>query len=177
MTYGFIFWGNPYHSNTVFKLQKRIVRIMVVIRNRDSCREYFRKLKILPLQSQYIYIYIYIHTHTHTYTYSHLLFVINNKQHLNNIYARNNLELHYPQSHLAVMALLSSIALIHLHIAGSMPWFPAARIPASLTTITNLLLPRQLCPASKEYASRSHNRYGLTSIRHHRSAHIFILWP
>jgi hypothetical protein len=29
MTYGLAFWGNFYHSNTVFKLQKRIIRIMV----------------------------------------------------------------------------------------------------------------------------------------------------
>ena len=27
---------------------------MVGIRNRDSCREYFKRLKILPLQSQYL---------------------------------------------------------------------------------------------------------------------------
>jgi hypothetical protein len=32
MTYGLVFWGNSYHSNTVFKLQKRIIRIMVGIR-------------------------------------------------------------------------------------------------------------------------------------------------
>jgi hypothetical protein len=49
MSYGLVFWGNFCHSNTVFKLQKRIIRIMVGIRDRDSCREYFRKLKILPL--------------------------------------------------------------------------------------------------------------------------------
>jgi hypothetical protein len=30
---------------------------MVGIRDRESCREYFRKLKILPLQSQKKYIY------------------------------------------------------------------------------------------------------------------------
>jgi hypothetical protein len=51
-TYGLVFWGNCYHSNTVFKLQKRTIRIMLVIRD----REYFRKLKIMKLQSQYIYI-------------------------------------------------------------------------------------------------------------------------
>jgi hypothetical protein len=33
MTYGLVFWGNSYHSNTVFKLQKRIIRIMVRIRD------------------------------------------------------------------------------------------------------------------------------------------------
>jgi hypothetical protein len=52
MTYGLVFCGNSYHRNTVFKLQKRIIRIMVGIRD----REYFRKLKILPLQSQYIFL-------------------------------------------------------------------------------------------------------------------------
>jgi hypothetical protein len=34
MTYGLVFWGNSYHSNTVFKLQMRIIRIMVGIRDR-----------------------------------------------------------------------------------------------------------------------------------------------
>ena len=53
MTYGLIFWGNSHHSNIIFRLQKRIIRIIVGIRGRDSCREHFKNLKILPLQSQY----------------------------------------------------------------------------------------------------------------------------
>jgi hypothetical protein len=94
MTYRLVFWGNSYHSNTVFKLQKRIIKIMVGIRNRDSCRKYFRKLKILPIQSQYIFI--------------PLIFVINNKQHfkitydIHNINSRNDFDLHCPKSHLSV---------------------------------------------------------------------------
>jgi hypothetical protein len=94
MTYRLIFWDNSYHNNIVFKLQKRIIRSMVGIRDRGSYREYFRKLKILPLQSQYICLL--------------LLFVINNRQHfkinseIHNINTRNNLDLHYPQSHLSV---------------------------------------------------------------------------
>ena len=36
LTYGIIFWGNTPHSNAVFRMQKRIVRIMVGVRNRDS---------------------------------------------------------------------------------------------------------------------------------------------
>jgi hypothetical protein len=69
MAYGLIFCGNSCYSNTIFRLQKRIIRIMVGIRDRDSCREYFRELKILPLQSQHVYpplngmhpvVYIYI---------------------------------------------------------------------------------------------------------------------
>ena len=34
--------------------KKETIKIIMGIRNRDSCREYFRKLKILPLHSQYI---------------------------------------------------------------------------------------------------------------------------
>jgi hypothetical protein len=57
MSYGLVFWGNSYHSNTILKLQKKIIRIMMGIRDRESCREYFSKLYILPLQSEYIYSY------------------------------------------------------------------------------------------------------------------------
>jgi hypothetical protein len=85
MSYGLLFWGNSYHSNTVLKLR---MRIMMGIRGRESCREYFRKLKIVPLQSHYMYLL--------------LSFVINNIQHFKinsdilNINTRNNLDLHYP---------------------------------------------------------------------------------
>jgi hypothetical protein len=54
MTYGLLFWGNSHYSNIIFKWKERIIRIIVGIRGRDSCRELFKKLKILPLQSQYI---------------------------------------------------------------------------------------------------------------------------
>jgi hypothetical protein len=35
-------------------MQKKMVKIMMGIINRDSCREYFKRLKTLPLQSQYL---------------------------------------------------------------------------------------------------------------------------
>ena len=54
LSYGIIFWGNTPHSNLIFKMQKKAVRIMMGIRNRDSCTEHFRRLKILPVQSQYL---------------------------------------------------------------------------------------------------------------------------
>jgi hypothetical protein len=50
---GIIFWDNTHYSNVIFKLQKRFISIMVGIRNRDACREYFKGLQILPLESQY----------------------------------------------------------------------------------------------------------------------------
>jgi hypothetical protein len=53
MTYGIIIWGNSSDSVQVFRMQKRVVRILMGSRCRDSCRELFKTLKILPIQSQY----------------------------------------------------------------------------------------------------------------------------
>ena len=92
MTYGIIFWGNSHYSNTIFKLQKRIIRTIVGIRGEDSCREHFKKLQILPLQSQYIL--------------SLLLFVTGNRSYfmensdIHNINTRTKSNLHQPLSHL-----------------------------------------------------------------------------
>jgi hypothetical protein len=52
--YGIIFGGNSSYINTIFKLQKRVIRIMINAENRESCRQLFKKLNILPLHSQYI---------------------------------------------------------------------------------------------------------------------------
>jgi len=54
ISYNIIFWGNSTYSNAIFKLQKRVIRIMMNVGNRESCRELFNKLNILPLHSQYI---------------------------------------------------------------------------------------------------------------------------
>jgi len=74
-------------------MQKRIIRIMVGIRNIDSCREYFKKLKILPLQSQYLLS---------------LLFVADNGDYfrsnseIHSFNTKNKLNLHPPLSKLAL---------------------------------------------------------------------------
>jgi hypothetical protein len=54
MTYGLLFWGNSPESIKIFRLQKKIIRIMTGCRSRDSCRKLFFNLEILPLPSQYI---------------------------------------------------------------------------------------------------------------------------
>jgi len=54
ISYGIIFWGNSTYSNTIFKLQTRVIRIMMNAGNRESCHELFKILNILPLYSQYI---------------------------------------------------------------------------------------------------------------------------
>jgi len=53
--YGIIFWGNSAYSCNIFKIQKRIIGIILNARNRDSCRQLFKNLKTLPLKSQYIF--------------------------------------------------------------------------------------------------------------------------
>jgi hypothetical protein len=56
MSYGIIFWGNSSQSNNMFKLkEKNIIRIITNSRNRDSCRDLFKKLNILPFYSQYVF--------------------------------------------------------------------------------------------------------------------------
>jgi len=51
ITYGLPFWGNSPHSKKIFKMQKKIVRIMMGYRNTVSCRSLFKRLGILPLTS------------------------------------------------------------------------------------------------------------------------------
>ena len=52
--YGIIFWGNSTNSCRVFKLQKRVLRIMPGTGLMASCRGLFKKLEILPVPCQYI---------------------------------------------------------------------------------------------------------------------------
>jgi len=72
MSYGIIFWGNPWHSSIIFRIQKKDIRIMDGCGNRVLCRNLFKKLQILPLTSQYML--------------SLLMFVVKNK----NFFSTNN---------------------------------------------------------------------------------------
>ena len=54
LSHGTIFWGNSAYSSNIFKIQKRVNRIIMNAKNRDSSRQLFENLKILPLKSQYI---------------------------------------------------------------------------------------------------------------------------
>jgi len=93
MTYGIILGGNSHYSNTIFRLQKSNIRIIVGLSSRDSCREHFKKLKILPLQSQYML--------------SLLLFVVGNRSYfkenldIHNINTRTKSNLHQPLANLS----------------------------------------------------------------------------
>jgi len=54
LQYGIIFWGNSTHAHQVFKLQKRVVRVMSDVGPRSSHRSLFRKLNILPIACWYM---------------------------------------------------------------------------------------------------------------------------
>jgi hypothetical protein len=55
MTYGIIVLGNSSYTIKLFRIQKNVIRIMMGLKKRDSCRDSFKEMKILPLYSQYIY--------------------------------------------------------------------------------------------------------------------------
>jgi hypothetical protein len=42
MSYGIIFWGNSHPSNSIFKIQRRIIRIITNTSSRDLCRQLFK---------------------------------------------------------------------------------------------------------------------------------------
>lgn len=94
ISYGIIFWGNSSHSKDIFKIQKRIIRIIMNSSRNASCRQPFKDLHILPIQSQCIY--------------SILLFIVKNKdQFLPNsrvckINTRQTLDLYVPMANLTV---------------------------------------------------------------------------
>ena len=55
MSYGVIFWGNSHLSNNIFRIQKRIIRIITNKGKRDSCQNLYKQLQILTFPSQYIF--------------------------------------------------------------------------------------------------------------------------
>jgi hypothetical protein len=91
MSYSIIFWENSSHSTEIFRIQKRVIRIITKSGSRVSCCKLFKQLEILPLQSQFIL--------------STLLFVIKNNSYATNqnfhtINTRYNLDLHLPTCNL-----------------------------------------------------------------------------
>lgn len=54
LLYGIILWGNSTDVHDLFVLQKKCVRILANIKQTQSCRPHFGRLKILTLPSLYI---------------------------------------------------------------------------------------------------------------------------
>jgi hypothetical protein len=55
INYGLICWGNSTNVQRVFRVQKRVIRIMSGVGMGTSCRGLFRKHNILPVACQYIF--------------------------------------------------------------------------------------------------------------------------
>ena len=94
ISYGVILGGNSSCSSHIFWLQKKAVRINMETRPRDSCRELFKHLKILPLQSHYILsLSIFVVENNN-------LFYVNSEIHIIN--TRQNSNLHQSQADLTL---------------------------------------------------------------------------
>lgn len=53
VTYGIVFWGSSKDANRVLVAQKRILRCLLGLGFRTSCRPYFKELKLLTVPSLY----------------------------------------------------------------------------------------------------------------------------
>ena len=93
--YGVIFGGNLHFSTNVFKIQKRIIIIITNIGRRDSCRQLFKQLQILPLPSQYIFsLLVFVNKNRE-------LFLSNSEIHEINTWYNQNL--HLPSTNLTLV--------------------------------------------------------------------------
>jgi len=92
ISYGIIFWGASTNSIKIFRLQKKILRIMTKSNKMESCRKLFKEMEILPFYSQYIF--------------SILMYVVNNKHlfiqncGIHNHNTRNANNLHMPAANI-----------------------------------------------------------------------------
>jgi len=115
LSYGIIFWGNSHahHTNSIFKIQKRIIRIITNSGSHDTCQQLFKHLQILSLPSQYIF--------------SLLVFVIKNRDffqsnyEIHNLNTRYNRNLHLPSTNLTSVqkGVLFSGSKIYNHLLSN----------------------------------------------------------
>lgn len=55
INYGILLWGNSCNSLKVFRLQKKVIRIIAGAGYRDHCAPLFKKFSIMPVPSLFIY--------------------------------------------------------------------------------------------------------------------------
>jgi hypothetical protein len=86
--YGIILWGNSSHSYNVFRMQKRVLRIMTKSGYRDCCRQLFKNRGFLPFYSQYKFsLTLFVVRNT-------LLYITNQETH--GVNRRYNTDFHFP---------------------------------------------------------------------------------
>jgi hypothetical protein len=84
LSYSLPFWWNSPHSIKIFRIQKKIIRIMMGCKSRTSCRKLFRRLEILPFVSQHISSLMLFVVENKN------LFILNSENHTKNTRQSNN---------------------------------------------------------------------------------------
>jgi hypothetical protein len=95
LSYGIIFGGNAPYNESIFKIQKRIIRVITSSGRLVSGRGLFKKLQILPLQSQYIF------TLLHSVAKKRNYFISNTDTHDTD--TRYNYNLYLPSTNLSIV--------------------------------------------------------------------------
>ena len=54
LRYGIMFWGGDRRSVKIFRLQKKVIRLIIDVQKRESCKRLFREFQILTLISMCI---------------------------------------------------------------------------------------------------------------------------
>jgi hypothetical protein len=113
ISYGIIFGGNSHLSGSIFKIQKRIIRIITNAGRQDSCHQLYKQLQILPLPSQYIFsLLVFVNK-------NRSLFLCNSEIHGKN--TRLNHNFHLPSTNLTLVqkGILYSGSKIYNHLPFS----------------------------------------------------------
>jgi hypothetical protein len=88
-------WVFSHFSTNIFKIQKRIIRIIANIGRHNSCRQLFKQLQILPLPSQYIFsLLVFVNTNRDRFLSNSEILEIN---------TRYNQNLHLPSTNLTLV--------------------------------------------------------------------------
>lgn len=117
LTYGIILWGNSTFTDRVFKWQKKAVRCICSLSPQDSCKEYFKKLKIMTVPSLFIF--------------SCLMHI---KEHFNKLTTRTNIHTHNTRNKHTIDIPYSRLTKIHRsHKYVSIELFNT--LPASARTV------------------------------------------
>ena len=56
ISYGIIFWGNSHLSDSIFKIQKRIIRVITNSARHDSCHDFYKVTNIATSVPIYLLI-------------------------------------------------------------------------------------------------------------------------
>lgn len=97
LAYGIIFWGNSSNWIKVFKLQKKIIRIINGKDHRSPCRPLFKELNILSFPCLYIYKTILFSMHNISHNLNHNIHTHYTRSH-NNIHTTTHRTIAYSQS-------------------------------------------------------------------------------